>query len=1158
MTGIREHIDRIRNFVAHNVVEIFGVIAIVLFALSFNTPNYDSLMRRAVSVSQRKIVHLQRIMERHMDKALQEPAGSCLDIDDLPEEMVLYKYNLDTLHSWLNRFPVVDDYSDSKPYSYRLNSMQGGYGFIAPLSYLKDEWQYVNLGHDWFLVCKRYSERRDVKIIAGIRLRMKPSSALRYTTLAENPDYVVHGIDGVPLFSLSADVLKATSEANVAFKWLSFLFILAMLITFHGQRRSWSSFFIASVGLVLLRFAVLLLSMTAHRPDSIFSPTLYADNSIFPSFGDFLLNNLFVSVVVLLIFYIRREIVSKSEANGRRSLAIAASVLMTVSVTAYIFLSLKSLILNSNIVLEPFRINDFTFSTLLCYLSFAMLVLSLLFSIQILFSLLPLKSAPSIFSWRSIVISVALTAGIFVACEGVFGLKKEYNLNRVNTSKLAIERDLPMELMLKSVEGRIIQDRFIATLTLVNGRELIRNRLFDRYLNKFMTDNYEISLSICDNSVDSRCYPFFRDILDNQGHPIEGSSFFTFINNYDGKSSYIGSFPFFDSSRGDVVTLFLTFEAKRQVTPFFVSNSRYSCARYSDGHLSVNTGEYTYSSVVPEGYETGYTMVSKEGYVHFINKMSDGNVTIISRRHHPVFTYVVSFSYLFIFFALFVTLCTTHYRREYLIDLPKHSLKRKISFLVIGPMIVALASLAMALLGFNVKVQEQRDRTYMEEKLSSVQSALTEECRYANKYSELCTPEFIGSVERVARISNVIINIYGTDGSLLYSTSSHQGRRRMYHAAFHDIVHDNALRSIRTERVDGRNYKSSFAPLCNSFGEMVGIVNVPFSMNRMNTSEAVSSSVATIINLCIVLLIAAIIIAAILSNSILRPLMELGQKMGDFVITSKKDRHIPYFDSQDEIGVLVKSYNAMVDDLEESSRKLAQNEREAAWKGMARQIAHEIKNPLTPMRLSIQYIIRLKQQGAPGWEEKVESIGKSLIEQIDILAEKASEFSSIAKSLGEPESEVNLDELVGEQVTLFDNRDDISLVYDCRVEKPVVMTRRKQLSRVFVNLITNSLQAIDSVAGEGSSAGEGRIRITVTEVESEGRNWYQMDFEDNGPGVSEENLCKLFQPEFTTKSSGSGLGLSICKSIVEESGGSIKYAPSNNLGGACFTILLPK
>jgi len=823
---------------------------------------------------------------------------------------------------------------------------------------------------------------------------------------------------------------------------------------------------------------------------------------------------------------------------------------MTVTLGAYLFYALKSLILNSNIVLEPFRINAVSLYTLLSYLSFAILVMALVYSLHFFLTLLPLKRNISIFSRRAMLLFTSVISILFVLFEVGYGLKKEYNRNRVATSRLAMERDMPMELSLKTIEGRILQDRFIATLATVNGVDLIRNRLKERYLTGLMTERYDISLAVC-NPRNPACYSFYGNIIDTQGQPVEGSANFSFINNYDGKTSYIGVFPYYDPSAGDVVTLFVTFDAKQRGNAF-IGETPDSYARYSDGHLTINAGDYNYSSVIPNGIEPGYSMVNKDGYIHFVNKFSDSSLTVISRRHRPLFTYLVSFSYLFIFFALFALLSTLHYRDERLFNLPKHSLKRKISFLIIGPMVVALASMAMAIIGYNVKVQEQRDRSYMEDKLNSVQGALTEHCRYANRFNELCTSDFVNAMEQVSRISNVIINVYGTDGSLLCSTSSHPAGRRMHHSAYHEIIHANNLRAICDEKIGGRSYRSTFAPLFNSSGEIVGVVNVPFNSKRSNANAEVSSTVATIINLYIVLLIAAVLISVLLSNSILKPVQELRRKMDSVINTSEADRHITYFDSKDEIGVLVKSYNEMVDALAESSRKLAQTERETAWKEMARQIAHEIKNPLTPMRLSIQYLIRLKNQNAEGWEAKVDTIGKSLLEQIDILAERASEFSSIAKSLGEPVADVNIDELVGEQVALFDNRDDISLVYDCRVEKPVVQGRRKQLARVFVNLITNSLQAIDNALIK-----EGRIRITVTEELTDGRKWFRMDFEDNGPGVSQENLCKLFQPDFTTKSSGTGLGLSICKSIIEETGGTIKYAPSKNLGGACFTIILP-
>ncbi|MBQ5434637.1 MAG: GHKL domain-containing protein, partial [Bacteroidales bacterium] len=253
---------------------------------------------------------------------------------------------------------------------------------------------------------------------------------------------------------------------------------------------------------------------------------------------------------------------------------------------------------------------------------------------------------------------------------------------------------------------------------------------------------------------------------------------------------------------------------------------------------------------------------------------------------------------------------------------------------------------------------------------------------------------------------------------------------------------------------------------------------------------------------------------------------------------------------KDELGVLISAYNKMVEDLEESTRQLAQNEREQAWKEMARQIAHEIKNPLTPMKLSIQYLMKMKEAGVPGWEEKLESVSKSLLEQIDTLSQTATEFSSFARFFSEEITRVDLDELIAEQKEFFDNREDVQIEY-CRegAGEAAVDARRSQLGRVFVNLITNAIQAIDS-AGQAA----GRVRISLSPAQ-EGKAW-QIDVEDNGPGVSEEDLSKLFKPNFTTKKTGTGLGLAICRSIIEQSQGTIAYSRSD-LGGARFTIVLP-
>ncbi|MBQ1754536.1 MAG: GHKL domain-containing protein, partial [Bacteroidales bacterium] len=372
--------------------------------------------------------------------------------------------------------------------------------------------------------------------------------------------------------------------------------------------------------------------------------------------------------------------------------------------------------------------------------------------------------------------------------------------------------------------------------------------------------------------------------------------------------------------------------------------------------------------------------------------------------------------------------------------------------------------------------------------------------------------------------------------------------KRMNNRAFRQIVKERQLRFVDMENIAGIRFYDIYEPVFNGDGTMVAIASVPHFIRSRDVADATASTISAVINIYLLLLIAAIALGAIISNSISRPLVEIRDRIGSLALTG--NRRIRYRNTKDELGVLISSYNKMVEDLEESTRQLAQNEREQAWKEMARQIAHEIKNPLTPMKLSIQYLMKMKEAGVPGWEEKLESVSKSLLEQIDTLSQTATEFSSFARFFSEEITRVDLDELIAEQKEFFDNREDVQIEY-CRegAGEAAVDARRSQLGRVFVNLITNAIQAIDS-AGQAA----GRVRISLSPAQ-EGKAW-QIDVEDNGPGVSEEDLSKLFKPNFTTKKTGTGLGLAICRSIIEQSQGTIAYSRSD-LGGARFTIVLP-
>ena len=249
----------------------------------------------------------------------------------------------------------------------------------------------------------------------------------------------------------------------------------------------------------------------------------------------------------------------------------------------------------------------------------------------------------------------------------------------------------------------------------------------------------------------------------------------------------------------------------------------------------------------------------------------------------------------------------------------------------------------------------------------------------------------------------------------------------------------------------------------------------------------------------------------------------------------------------------------MVKELSDSSLQLAQAERDKAWSQMARQVAHEIKNPLTPIKLEIQRLIRLKQKGNPKWEEKFDQVSSVVLEHIDILTDTANEFSTFAKLYSEDPVVMDLDRTLKDQLMIFDNREGIRIRY-IGMENALVKAPKPQLIRVFVNLITNAVQAVEIMRKEAQENGEeaplGRVLICLRNSTRDG--CYDVVFDDNGPGVKDENLSKLFTPNFTTKSGGTGLGLAICRNIVEKCDGEISYQKSFSLGGASFTVTLPK
>jgi nitrogen fixation/metabolism regulation signal transduction histidine kinase len=283
-------------------------------------------------------------------------------------------------------------------------------------------------------------------------------------------------------------------------------------------------------------------------------------------------------------------------------------------------------------------------------------------------------------------------------------------------------------------------------------------------------------------------------------------------------------------------------------------------------------------------------------------------------------------------------------------------------------------------------------------------------------------------------------------------------------------------------------------------------------------------------------------LAYFLSTYITKSLKTISDKLRDTSLDQKNEKIVLEANSK-EINLLIKAYNGMVDELEESALKLAQSEREEAWREMAKQVAHEIKNPLTPMRLTVQSFQRKFDTNDPELKQKLNDYSKTLIQQIDTMSSVASAFSNFASMPAQQNETLNVVNIVEMTLDIF-NEDYIVFESD---EKSIISKMdRAQLIRIITNLVKNAIQSIPENQVEKS------VLVSVKKQD----NNVLILVKDNGIGIEPDNIDRIFEPKFTTKNSGMGLGLGIIKNIIENYKGTITFETEFGKG-ATFIVSLP-
>ena len=586
---------------------------------------------------------------------------------------------------------------------------------------------------------------------------------------------------------------------------------------------------------------------------------------------------------------------------------------------------------------------------------------------------------------------------------------------------------------------------------------------------------------------------------------------------------------------------------------------KYDYAIYKSGELTEESG-LNYAPVLNENFDaplpgTYRETVSTAEYSEVTLTGEDGTVVVIGKEMGGYLKPVSLFSYLFgllvlstIFLAFFNTWIKAIPSSLNFSLSRKPSLGNRIQMSVIMLILISFVFIG----GVTVWFFQQSSDRYHEDRLErKVSAALKDAEHEIDLIAGLDSTRSVLTdlVFPISEIHRMDINLYDTQGNLLNSSEEGIFKKgiispKMGGFAYQVLRKQEVSEGIQNEKVGDLAYKAAYVPVRNGEKEVIAYMGLPYYSKQRKLRADVSDFMGTLINVYVFLLLLAGVIAILVANSISKPITNLGITLRNVQLGGRNKRI--FYDRKDEVGQLIEEYNRMIATLEEQSDQLGKAEREGAWREMAKQVAHEIKNPLTPMKLSIQLMMHAYRRNPENIGGMIERVSDTLIEQIDGLTNIATEFSNFAKMPTALNSEFEINDLVTNVHDLFRNQSDrVAVKLDVPSDRYTVYADKSHLMRVLNNLVKNAIQAIPD---------ERRGLVHTTVYREEDRVIIRVA--DNGTGISEEMKSKVFQPYFTTKNSGTGLGLAISRKIIEMVRGRIWFETEEDKG-TDFYVELP-
>ena len=567
---------------------------------------------------------------------------------------------------------------------------------------------------------------------------------------------------------------------------------------------------------------------------------------------------------------------------------------------------------------------------------------------------------------------------------------------------------------------------------------------------------------------------------------------------------------------------------------------RYSSAKYADGQLLNNKGKFEYPALWSRTVEEGVVKLYRdESFLHAIIARQ-GKVYIVSEAMIDWKDAVGLISALF-FAGLFFSVFFRWIREAFITgQLLPTSLTGRFQLYLLLILFVSTAIVAIGTVNYMKAQFERTNAQALKEKLNLIRAEI-----------QKAEGKALGSaeIEDIGNRHGVDLFVYNEEGKLIGSSQEKLfdwglQTELVNPIAFNQIIHDAANLSIQQEEIGRLSFMSAYAPTYNASGEISHLINVPYFAKTDEIRLEINNFFSSLINLYLFFTAISLLLGLLLASRIAKPLQLIQYQMTKINFAGKNEKIV--WDSRDEIGALVQQYNMMVDELDQSIKLLATAERESAWKEMAQQVAHEIKNPLTPMKLRLQYLNQQYNQ-IPEEErtEAVRSLTENLVDQIDTLTNIANEFSNFARLQSSKPERLELVGLIKGQIAMHSASTRATLHFQSELDFQELYFDKDHFMRIFNNLMSNAIQAIDE--------DEGQIEVQLSRKNGK----ILLKVQDNGTGIPLDIRDRVFEPNFTTKSSGMGLGLAMVKRMVEQGGATIYFETKIDTG-TTFTVEFPE